>query len=309
MEERRLHAVKEMAANRKVLAARLRAHVEYLAGQLGERNPYRYAELELARLYIERQFAEAGYAVTHDRWEMSGRRYYNVIAELPSPATHRSILIVGAHYDTVFGSPGADDNASGVAVLLELARLLRHSSPALTIRWAAFALEEPPYFQTSVMGSLVHARRCRKRSEPVTGMISLEMVGYYLAGSHSQHYPLPFMRWLHSHRGDFIGLAGNFRSRRLVRGLARLLAATGEIPVEHTCLPLVPGADLSDHWSFWQEGYPALMVTDTAFFRNPNYHLPSDVPETLDYARMAALVVGFEKVLRHPRLGAELSGG
>jgi len=280
-----------LLADREGLTARLRAHVQYLAGELSERSPFQYENHEQARLYIERIFAEAGYVIRHDTYEVAGRAYRNVVVE-KSGRQSGNILVVGAHYDTVAGTPGADDNASGVATLLEVARLLRNLTHELTVRLIAFTLEEPPHFYSARMGSRVHAKKCRERGDRIAGMISLEMVGYYDTSEGSQYYPFPFMRRFFPNRGDFVAVAGNFRSRRLVRRVARLLSQTNRIPVVHIALPFVPGVGLSDNWSFWREGYPALMITDTAFFRNGNYHGPSDLPETLDYARMAALAEG-----------------
>src|SRR5439155_2389085 len=161
------------------LPTRLRAHVDYLAGTLGERNPRWYANLEKARRYIERMFVDAGYDIQHDAYEVAGRAFRNVIAEVPGTNRARGLLLVGAHYATAPGTPGADDNASGVAALLELARSLRHETCRLTLRWVAFTLEEPPCFRTTSMGSWVHARKCRARGERIVGMMSLEMVGYF----------------------------------------------------------------------------------------------------------------------------------
>ena len=181
------------------LEERLRAHVEYLAGTLGERNPFWYANLEKARRYIERMFVDAGYDIQHDAYEVTGRTYYNVIAEVPGTNRADELLLVGAHYDTAAGTPGADDNASGVATLLELARSLRQEAPRLTLRWAAFTLEEPPWFRTPSMGSWIHAEKCRQGGERIAGMISLEMVGYFRDEPRSQRYPLPLplMRWFY----------------------------------------------------------------------------------------------------------------
>ncbi len=278
------------------LAARLRAHVMRLAGEIGERNSTSYAALEEARLYIEQSFAQAGYETRHDAYKVAGRIYRNAVAERGGGLER--IFIVGAHYDTAPGTPGADDNASGVAVLLELARLQRDFARGPAIRWIAFTLEEPPYYRTPLMGSRIHARKCRQRAEAIGGMVSLEMLGYYRDSPGSQWYPLPFLRLFYPDRGDFIALAGNFRSRRLVRDMARWMSKAGGIPVVSASFPFVPGAGLSDNWSFWKEGYPALMITDTAFFRNPHYHRGSDLPETLDYPRMAALVAALDKAIR-----------
>ncbi len=205
--------------NREDLTVRLRTHVQYLAGGIGERNSLRYRSLEEARLYIEQDLSQAGYEIQHDAYEVSGRTYRNVIAE--RPGSDSKVVVIGAHYDTAPGTPGADDNASGVGVLLELARSLRDFAAAPTLRWIAFTLEEPPYYWTPLMGSRVHARKCRQRMERIVCMISLEMTGYYSDLPGSQWYPLPFMSRFYPDRGNFIALAGNFR-----RGLWY-----GELPV------------------------------------------------------------------------------
>jgi len=284
------------AFNQEDLAVRLRAHVQDLAGGIGERNSIQYTGLEQARLCIEQGFSQAGYEIQHDTYEIAGQTYRNVVAELQG--SDQTIVVIGAHYDTAPGTPGADDNASGVAVLLELARSLRDFAPGPTVRWIAFTLEEPPYYWTPLMGSRVHARKCRQRTERILVMISLEMTGYYRDRPGSQGYPLPFMSRVYPDRGNFIALAGNLRSRRLVRRIAGRMSEARALPVEWAAFPLMPGAGLSDNWSFWKEGYRALMITDTAFFRNPHYHLASDLPETLDYARMAALVAALDQAIR-----------
>lgn len=279
------------------LARRLQRHVEFLALEAGPRHPLAYDRLERARGYLESQFEGMGYPLHFDEYPVEGRLVGNVIAEKPGTSPSPRVLVIGAHYDTVPGTPGADDNASGVACLLELARWLRRRPLQQSLRFAAFTLEEPPYFRTPQMGSLVHARRCRERGEVVQGMISLEMVGYYRQGKGSQRYPLPFMNWFYPDQGNFVAVAGNFRSRRLVRAVSRGLRESTSLAVESTAFPLVPGVGLSDNWAFWQMGYPALMITDTSFFRNPHYHLPSDLPDTLDYSLMAELVSGLAGML------------
>ncbi len=275
----------------------LKEHVETLAERIGQRSPVHYSNLEQAREYLEQRLAEMEYQLDHDVFQVQGRSYRNVIVEKKGSLQADKIFLVGAHYDTVPETPGADDNASGVAVLLELARLVVGMKPKITVRFVAFTLEEPPYFCSGSMGSLIHAKRCRQQNERLLGMASLEMVGYYSDLRDSQSYPLPFMSWFYPNRGNFIAVAGNFRSRHLVRKVAKELTNKNKLPVESTALPFVPALGLSDHWSFWQMGYPALMITDTSFFRNPHYHLPSDLPETLDYQRMSELVCALAKVL------------
>lgn len=279
----------------------LAGHVEELAGRIGERNLDRYANLERAREYIEVALREVGYEVRHDAYKVARRECYNVIAELGSG---EPIFVVGSHYDTAPCTPGADDNASAVAALLELARSLAGWQPRGTIRWIAFTLEEPPYFRTRAMGSRVHARLCRKKGERLLGMISLEMLGYYDDRPRSQLYPLSLMRWFYPDAGNFIGVAGHLRSRHFIRRFASLLRQSCDIPVEKVALP-VPGVGLSDNWSFWKEGYPSAMVTDTAFFRNPHYHRPSDLPDTLDYNRMATLVAGLTSAIKELMVGRD----
>ena len=287
----------QIALSRTEIITRLRQHVEYLAEKIGKRSPLQYHNLERAREYIEQILEEIGYPLDHDKYQIEGRDYRNVIVEKEGHLHPEQILLVGAHYDTVPDTPGADDNASGIAALLELACLLRHTEPKTTIRFVAFTLEEPPYFQSPLMGSMIHAQRCRQQNDWIRGMVSLEMVGYYSDRKDSQTYPLPIMGWFYPNQGNFIAVAGNFRSRRLVRQVAHPLAQAAGIKVESTALPFVPGVGLSDNWSFWQLGYPAVMITDTSFFRNPHYHLPSDLPKTLDYQRMTELVTGLAKVL------------
>ena len=216
------------------------------------------------------------------------------MATLPGRGRGRAeeVLLIGAHYDTVRGSPGADDNASGVAGLLEVSRALAALEPALTVRFVAFANEEPPFFGTARQGSAVHARAARSRGERVALMVSLEMLGYYDVRPGSQRYPPPF-GWFYPDRGDFLGFVGDLRSRRAMRRAAAAFRAGSGLPLE-TCATFrwVPGVGWSDHAAFWRYGYRAFMATDTAFHRNPWYHTAGDTPETLDYVRFAAAVQG-----------------
>ena len=220
-------------------------------------------------------------------FESGGRKVRNL--ELGSGP-----IVVGAHYDTVPGSPGADDNASGVAVLIELSRLF----PGAGIRCVAFANEEVPYFLGPEMGSFAYARRSRERRETLRAMFSLEMLGCYREAPGSQHYPFP-LGLFYPDRGDFIAFVGDLGARRLVRRSLELFRKNSRFPAEGLAAPsIVPGVSWSDHWSFRRHGYPALMVTDTAFYRYPHYHLPSDTPEKLDYERMARLTMGLAGMLQ-----------
>jgi hypothetical protein len=283
--------VKIWQADGESIRSNLMAHVRELAETIGERNPLHYEALVSAEEYISARMQAFGYELHYDTYTIHGREYRNVVAEKESPSRKPSILVVGAHYDSAFGTPGADDNASAVAVLLETARLLTSQETlSSTIRMVFFTLEEPPYFRTPKMGSMVHAKKCKAGKHAIAGMISLEMVGYFSDRKGSQALPLPGMQFLYPTTGNFLAVAGNFGSRRLVRSVSRALREHGRLPIESLALPLVPYIGLSDHWSFWQFGYPAIIVTDTAFLRNPHYHAPSDLPSTLDYGMMADIV-------------------
>jgi Zn-dependent M28 family amino/carboxypeptidase len=204
------------------------------------------------------------------------------------------ILVIGAHYDSVSGCPGANDNASGVAALIELARIVRPDTGRRTIRFVAFANEEPPFFMTDAMGSVVYARACRARGERIVGMFSLETIGYYTSDRGSQQYPGPALfHRLYPDTGNFIGFVSNFASRRLMREAGREFRRRTTFPSEGVAAPAgVPGIGWSDHWSFWQQGYPAVMITDTAPYRYPHYHQVSDTPDKLNYDSYARVVMG-----------------
>jgi Zn-dependent M28 family amino/carboxypeptidase len=205
-------------------------------------------------------------------------------------------VVVGAHYDTVPGSPGADDNASAVAAVIELAGLLRDAR--LPIRFAAFANEELPYFMGPDMGSWVSAKRSRDQGERLSAMLSLEMLGYYSDRPGSQRYPPP-LGLFYPDRANFIAFVGDLGAARLVRRCFSSFKKNSSFPAEWLAAPaFVPGVTRSDHWSFRQLGFPALMVTDTAYNRNPHYHQASDTPDTLDYARMAQVTLGLAAMLK-----------
>ncbi|KAF0218381.1 MAG: peptidase [Geobacteraceae bacterium] len=280
-----------------LLRDRLRGHVRTLAGEIGERNVRRYGALEAAAGYIEKELKGAGFAVTDQVYTAEGKKVRNLEAELPGISTPAEIIVVGAHYDTVPGSPGANDNASGAAAVLELGRLLNGRPLARTVRFVLFVNEEPPFFKTGQMGSLVYARRSRQRGERIAGMLSLETIGYYSDAPGSQHYPFP-LNFFYPSTGNFIGFVGNIGSRRLVRRSIEAFRRTTPFPSEGAAVPGgIIGVGWSDHWSFWHEGYPALMVTDTAFYRYDYYHGPQDTPGRLDYDRMAQVVAGLARVV------------
>lgn len=279
------------------LDERLRRHVERLAGEIGERHVRRPPALRAAEDYIREIWTGLGWTVRAQEYSVANMRCANLEVALDGREASRESILIGAHYDTVPGSPGADDNASGVAVLLELSRLLRPTAPGCGLRFVAFVNEEPPFFFTSRQGSLIHAKAARRRKDRIRLMLSLEMLGFYRDAPGSQHYP-PLFRWFYPNRGDFIALVSNWRSRHEMRRLAAAFRAATSFPLEHVAtFAWIPGVAWSDHLSFWRQGYRALMVTDTAFFRNPHYHAATDTPETLDYQRLAAVTEGLAGAL------------
>jgi len=280
--------------NREDIRARLGAHLEYLSVRLGERSIYRPANLKAAEDYVFRNFLEMGYQPRRQTFIYQRSEVSNVIAGDRNP---RGYYLLGAHFDTVAGTPGADDNASAVAVLLEVARLARSSTPPRPWTFVGFTCEEPPAYFTPYMGSRVYAKEARKRGESILGMLCLEMVGYYSQEPGSQSLPLSLKLMGYPTTGNFIGLVSDWRSRGLmarleeaIKGGCRLPAVTLAVPLSgHLLLPEVR---LSDHASFWDEGYPAVMLTDTAFMRNPHYHGPGDVMANLDLEAMTELTLG-----------------
>jgi hypothetical protein len=268
-----------LSGEARALSLRLRLHVAALAA--GERN----TDLETAARYIEAALVKQGHQPQSQYFESGGRKVRNIEAG-------RGEIVVGAHYDTVPGSPGADDNASGVAVLLELAAM------KIPVRFVAFANEEMPYFQSGEMGSMAWARRARERGERIRAMYSLEMLGYYRDAPGSQRYPPP-LGLLYPDRADFIAFVGDLGARRLVRRTIELFREKTQFPSEGVAAPsFIPGVTWSDHWSFRSQGYDAIMITDTAFNRYPHYHLPSDTPDKLDYERMARVTLGLAAMLK-----------
>ena len=270
---------------------RLREHVEFLSGGEVARSYDHPERLDAVATYIEAEFQKAGLRPTRQSFEVNGRTYSNVIARYGNESAAR--LVIGAHYDVYGHQPGADDNASGVAGLLELAHLLQEQKPqpGFAIELVAYTLEEPPFFMSERMGSAVHARSLAESDADIIGMISLEMIGYFSDAPGSQRYPAPLLTLLYPSRGDFVAIVGRLGQNAWVRGIKRGMIAGGGVPVWSMNAPAwFPGIDFSDHASYWDEGYPAAMITDTAFLRNPNYHEGTDTPATLDYERMAEVV-------------------
>ncbi len=275
------------------LPAYLRAVVTMLSSEIGVRTYRDTDRMTRAGDYIGAELSALGQTVTMQPFSYHGLPLRNVIGELKGSGAPERSLVIGAHYDTVRTTPGADDNASGVAGLLGIAKLLAGSAPLRTVRFAAFAFEEPPAYRSRNMGSYRYARSLHDSGEPVEGMICLEMIGYFSDRPGSQHYPFPFMDLKYPKAGNFISFVGNRRSRKFTTGMAAAFRTATDLPVVTLNAPaVVVGIDFSDHWSFNKFGIPAYMVTDTAFYRNLNYHAPTDLPATLDYLRMAKVVEG-----------------
>src|SRR5256886_8032763 len=227
---------------------------------------------------------------------MRGQGCHNIEAEISG--AHPEIILIGAHYDSVCGSPGANDNGSGVAAMLALARRFAGKTTQHTLRFVAFVNEEPPYFLGGDMGSFVYASRCKSRGDKISAMISLETIGYFSDAPRSQTYPAPGLGVFYPKIGNFIGFVGNTHSRALLHRAISVFRAQKKIPSEGAALPaFIPGVAWSDQWPFWQHGYPGIMITDTAPFRYPHYHNATDTPDKLDYDRFALVVSGMEKVI------------
>ena len=279
-----------------VLREELRADVQKLAGEIGERNMHHYPQLMAAADFIEKSFSSAGLQPRRDTYQLNDLPCHNIETEIHGAS--RQIIVIGAHYDSVLGAPGANDNGSGMAAVLALARRLAKKQPSQTLRFVAFVNEEPPYFQTSQMGSLVYASRCKARGDQISAMISLETIGYFSDAPDSQVYPSPLLGAFYPRVGNFIGFVGNIDSRRLVRRALSSFRRAERLPSEGAAVPaFIPGVAWSDHWSFWQQGYPAIMITDTAPFRYPHYHALTDTPDKLNYDRFALVVSALENVI------------
>jgi Zn-dependent M28 family amino/carboxypeptidase len=288
--------LKPLTADEHEIAANLREHVTVIASR--EHNVFRPAMLEQAAQYIENAFDKAGYPVAVQRFVSGPSEVRNIEVELKGGARAAEIVIVGAHYDSVAGAPGANDNGSGVAALLELARLMRGSQPERTLRFVAFVNEEPPFYHSDAMGSRHYAKRSRERRENIVAMLSLETIGYYSGRPGSQRYPFP-LGFFYPSTGDFVAFVANLSSRALLHEAIASFRRHAAFPSEAVAAPaFIPGVDWSDHWSFWREDWPALMVTDTAPFRYPYYHTAQDTPDKLDYKRLARVVAALDRVLR-----------
>lgn len=281
-----------------VTPADLEAHVRMLSETFSPRDHLHPENLDRTASYVARELAAAGAEVSEQTFEADGETYRNVIARI-GPKTEQRI-VVGAHYDTCGPLPGADDNASGVAGLLALAKILAADPPPMEVELVAYTLEEPPYFRTDRMGSAVHASAHRKSNVNVRAMISIEMIGYFTDAPESQQYPSSLLKLFYPSTGSFIAVIGKLFDSGLTSTVTKAMrSGTGDLEVRSLQSPrFVPGIDFSDHASYWDQGYDAVMVTDTAFFRNTAYHTAEDTADRLDYAKMAQVVAGIAAAVR-----------
>lgn len=280
------------------LSENLRRHVYELAEEIGERNVFHPEALHAAEAYIRHIWQEQGYRVEAQSYRVRSVLSSNLEVTRPCGEKGRGMLLIGAHYDSVIGSPGANDNGSGIAALLELSRLFLAVESACPIRFVAFVNEEPPFFFSRSQGSMIYSRAARRRGDDIRLMVSLETMGYFNDTPGSQHYP-PLFRFFFPSRANFIAFVSNFRSRHMQRQLVAAFCSATDFPAQQVAtFSLIPGVGWSDHLSFWRRGYRALMVTDTAFYRYPWYHSAGDTAEKIDYPRLAMVTEGLFQALQ-----------
>jgi Zn-dependent M28 family amino/carboxypeptidase len=276
-------------------AEALKKHVQFLSALNPPRSYGNYSSTIEAERYISNEFKEMGYSVELQEVPLPEYSYNNIIVRYGDSSQGKPIVVVGAHYDVCDHLPGADDNASGVAGLLELARMLRVLKPALpfAVEMVAFALEEPPYFATEDMGSAIHAEHLKAKNISVKLMISIEMIGYYSEKSWSQFFPNPILYTIYPHKGDYIAAVARPNERREIQKFKSAFLTMSKTDIYSINAPtFVPGMDFSDHRNYWKYGWPALMLTDTAFYRNTNYHKKEDTADRLNYQKMKEVVEG-----------------
>ncbi len=291
-------ALPPLSAREIELQAHLKQDVETLSVQIGRRNVSSYPNLFAAQKFLDRELTEAGYTVRSQQYIVDGKTFSNLEVEIPGSTLAEQILVVGAHYDSAFTSPGANDNATGTAAVLALAREFVGTKPLRTLRFVEFTNEEPPFFWTQQMGSAIYAQAAKQRGDKIVGMFSLETLGYFTDTANTQKYPPP-LSFLYPNRGNFISFISDIDSRELLRNTIRSFRAQAQFPAEGAALPnFIQGVGWSDHWSFWQQGYQALMITDTATFRYPFYHTAEDTLDKIDFEKLSRVTYGMSKVIR-----------
>lgn len=288
-----------LSANELEIQHNLERHINKLATEIGVRNMSKPAKLAETAEYIATNLSNLGYKVARQEYSADGALVCNIEAELSGTTKADEIILLGAHYDSANISPGANDNASGVAGVLELARLFAGKNQSRTIRFVLFTYEEPPYFATVNMGSAQYADRCAARNENIVAMIALETFGYYNDTPNSQSYPLPFLQLLYPNTGNFVAFIGNMPSDGLVRSFVKTFRQTTPFPSQGITAPeVLPGVDWSDQMYFWKHGYPGVMVTDTAVYRYPYYHTANDTEDNINFPAMARVVGGMERIIQ-----------
>lgn len=280
------------------LQENLKRHVKVLSSDIGERNFDNYSNLERAAKYIRDELKNLGYPTSEQVYYIKDLAYRNIIATKEGTGQKDKVIILGAHYDSVIGSPGADDNGSGVAGLLELARILYKDDLNKTIKFIAFTNEEPPLFMTRFMGSFKYAKQAKVKDEDIQAMLCLESIGYYRQEKGSQSYPIG-LGFFYPDKGNFIVVASNLNSGPLLKKVVKEFKVSSTFPLEYLIAPifLAQAISFSDNWSFWKMGYRAVMITDTAFYRNPYYHTSGDTLDKLDFQSMSELIKGLYPVL------------
>lgn len=269
----------------------IKHHLKSITKTPSYRNHQNIAQLNTIANYIKTDFLKYSDSVSFQEYEVDGKIYKNVICSFGTENKQR--IIIGAHYDVCGNQEGADDNASGVVGLLELARQLKDQKLNKRIDLVAYTLEEPPYFRTEYMGSYVHAKYLSDHKIDIFGMLSIEMIGYFKDEKKSQSYPLGILSWFYGNKGDYITLVNKFGKGKFARQFTRNFKKAETIKTKKFTGPKVlPGIDFSDHLNYWNFGYSAMMITDTSFYRNKNYHQKTDTMETLDISRMAKVIDG-----------------
>ena len=279
------------------LLTALKEDIKTISFDIGARNSGQYENLNATKIFLEKTLNQAGYKTKSVDYKINGRSYYNLETERLGTEKPQEIVVIGSHYDTAFSTRGANDNGTGAAATLELAKIFANKSTKRTLRFVEFTNEEPPYFWTENMGSLVYAKEARQRGENIVAMLSLETMGYFSDATNSQKYPFP-IGLLYPNQGNFIGFIGNLNSGNLVKQAIASFRRSALFPSEGAALPAwLPGIGWSDHWSFWQQGYPAIMVTDTATYRYPHYHTDQDTLDKVDFDKLTRIVLGLERVI------------
>lgn len=275
----------------------LNQHVHHLAENIGERNMWRLTQLNDAADYIEQVWQAQGFNVKRHTYKIENKEYYNLYIDISGNDLRDELIIVGAHYDSVYGSPGANDNGTGIAAILALSKQFKNKKPKRSLRFVAFTNEEPPIYFSKYMGSMEYVNSILSEKEKIKAMISVETIGYYDDTPNSQKYPF-FLKLFYPNRGNFIGFVSNMFSRKLLRRSLLVFRNKAQFPSEGIAAPsFIPGVAWSDQWAFWRQGIPAIMITDTALFRYPYYHAKEDTPDKIDYDRLTRAVLGIEYVI------------